>query len=85
MQKKIAKLLQERLEELGFDVRYHDRYSGRCMYGETTHAISGEFSDSDIAVAACGLFDDGDAQDAGLVPGGFTFVTDNLGLGTIYY
>ena len=47
----IAKALFEALEDQGCDVNYRDDYSGRGMYGQDTHAISGEFGWGDVAAA----------------------------------
>jgi len=39
MKEKSAKLIEEAADELGYDTDIREDYSGRWMFGKTTHAI----------------------------------------------
>lgn len=74
------------LEDEGYDVTFHESYSGRGMFGDSVPAISGEVSGVmvGLALAKAGEAFDltvSDLQWQGLIPTG----RDSLGLGTIYY
>lgn len=82
MQENVAKALAEALEgECGIEVNLRDSYSGRCMYGKTTWAISGDFGMGDVAVAwayAC-------QTDPDLRPDMLSVSEDSMGLGVVIY
>lgn len=87
MKQKAAELLFEELESIccGENVSLRTDYSGRCMYGAETHAISGDFSMGDVVEAVGSIFMYDQAQENGLKPSDFRFTTDNMGLGIVIY
>ncbi len=83
MKQNVAEALANALEcELGIEVNLRDSYSGRCMYGKTTWAISGDFGMGDIAVAwAYAVQTDPDLQPNHLD----SLSEDSMGLGVVVY
>ena len=76
--------LARQLEDDGYEVTVHDDYSGRCMYGETVPALSGDFPPGALAGAAlqvCADFDYSAAEVRDLLP----HRQDSLGRGVIVY
>lgn len=83
MKENVAKALATALEnECGIEVNLRDSYSGRCMYGKTTWAISGDFSMSDVAIAwAYAVEFDDDLRPDSLD----RLSEDSMGLGVVIY
>lgn len=82
MNRKEAEALHSAMEDEGCeDLRIHEDYSGRGMYGKDTWAISGDFSWCVVAVAwAQVCVGDDDYQ-----PNDLSFTWDSLGMGTVIY
>lgn len=93
MRQHVAEVLVLAGEQLGIEVTHHDDYSGRCMYGRTTHAISLDCqSDLPVIAAQCvvSIMDAHDADSAAdlitdLVADLKRLQTDCLGRGIIAY
>jgi hypothetical protein len=83
---KTAQLLHK-IMEYDYDIRIMEDYSGRCMYGKGTTALTGDFRMADVlssvlnAVATGCLFEE-DFEDIG---DQFDFRQDNMGLGIVIY
>ena len=83
MKENVAKALAQALEnECGIEVNLRDSYSGRCMYGKTTWAISGDFSTGDVACAWAYAVQYDDDLRPDMIEG---LSEDSMGLGTVIY
>lgn len=85
MKKEVAEILFDLMQGACVECSMRDEYSGRGMYGETTHAISGDFSDGDVAVAVASAYDLGYIEGTDIVPEDFSYRSDNMGLGIVIY
>lgn len=82
----LANLLTSIMYDDGYDCELIDDYSGRGMFGDTCHAISGDFSATEVtsavlkAVKSGWLYADmlSDVTSMGLRQ-------DSMGLGTVIY
>lgn len=71
------------IHENGDDLNFRDNYSGRGMYGKTTHAISGDPGEIETAKARA-LRDESVPEEVkDEIEKGFA--SDNMGLGMIIY
>jgi hypothetical protein len=95
MKKETAELLVEAAQDQNINATLRRDYSGRGMFGKTTHAVELPRLDQLAAVAACAAVDLVRRIDESDAPEGFTmrdFVedlrrlrTDNMGLDYIVY
>lgn len=86
MQKELAERLEHILFNGGYEVNLRDDYSGRCMYGKETHAISGDFSISELLSLVLeavkhGTLTEDDLSDIKR----FGLSQDSMGLGVVIY
>jgi len=65
MKAKTADALKEAADSMGIELQVRDDYSGRGMYGKTTHAVVGELNTifQCIAFAASDIVDEDNLDD----------------------
>lgn len=85
MKQQIAEIIFEQLQGMMLDVDLRDDYSGRGMYGDQTHAISGDFGHGDVAEAIATAFELGYMDDVEFSASDFSYVSDNMGMGIVIY
>lgn len=75
MELKSAEEMIEILQGKGFEAELYERYSGRCMYGNTTTGVTTDARPYMME----GMTEDGEELE------GWDFRNDNMGLDYIYY
>jgi hypothetical protein len=90
MQQAQAEFLAGALEFAGFDAEA-STYSGRGMYGEETHAVTGDFALEDVLQAVMGylvdILDPSAGSDTSVIPDirNVPIRTDSMGRGIVVY
>lgn len=83
MNREHAMLIQEALEYQGWESDVVDDYSGRCMYGKTTHAVETEAPLIEVLTACLShAIENPEAWEPHGTP---SMKTDQLGLGIVIY
>lgn len=86
MDLKLAELLCSILEDEGEDVSIDEEYSGRGMYGDTTAAITGDFSPSILLMLVLERVKDGWLTEDVLEDVKLKSLRqDSMGLGVVIY